>query len=154
MKSTLFARPHAVLLPTLLLFSVALVARAQQPPPPPEAPAATPPPTTSDESSSAKKSTKFPHADWFLIHGTVFDDKSLSLPGAQLRIKRQGEKKFRWNTYTNSRGEFAIRVPPGSQYEVAVQAQGFVNLTQSVDAKNGLGDENVTLHMARPERKK
>jgi len=154
MKSTLFARPHAVLLPTLLLFSVALVARAQQPPPPPEAPAATPPPTTSDESSSAKKSTKFPHADWFLIHGTVFDDKSLSLPGAQLRIKRQGEKKFRWNTYTNSRGEFAIRVPPGADYEVVVQSKGFAEATQPVNAKNGLSDETLVIRMELAERKK
>jgi hypothetical protein len=77
------------------------------------------------------------------------------LPGAQLRLRRTSEKKYRWNAYTNSRGEFAIRVPPGTNYEVLVQSKGFADATQPVDAKNGLNDESMVFRMElASERKK
>ena len=34
-----------------------------------------------------------------------------------LRLRKDGEKKYKWETSTNSRGEFAVRVPQGSNYE-------------------------------------
>jgi hypothetical protein len=137
----------------IAVFLVAAVCvRAQEPPPPPAPPAE---PSAPVESSSAKAAKHAHHLDEFLIHGTVFNDKAFSLPGAQLRIKRAGEKKYRWSTFTNSRGEFAIRVPPGSDYEVVVLSKGFAEATQPVDAKNGLGDENLVFRMAlAPEKKK
>jgi len=134
----------------LALSTAALLVRAQEPPPP-----ASPEPPAADESSTAKSPKHTRHVDEFLIHGTVFDDKALSLPGAQLRIRRANEKKYRWNTYTNSRGEFAIRVPPGTDYEVEVQYKGFAQATRSVDAKNGLSDESMVVRMElASERKK
>src|ERR1700760_1178085 len=75
-------------------------------------------------SSSKNENQKHSHANDFLIRGTVFTDKALSFPGAQLPIPKAGEKKFRWNDQTNSRGEFAIRVPQGTQYEIVVRAKG------------------------------
>src|SRR5260370_21469366 len=90
--------------------------QAQEPAPPalvsattPEAPAAT---------SNKPSKKKYSHTNDFLIRGTVFTDKALSFPGVQLRIRRAGEKKFRWECYTNSRGEFAVRLPQGSDYEM------------------------------------
>jgi hypothetical protein len=71
----------------------------------------------------------------FLILGTVYDEKALSLPGVQVRIRRSGEKKFRWETYTNSRGEFAVRVPPGYDYEVLSHMKNYQDQNQGVDAK-------------------
>jgi hypothetical protein len=140
----------AGVLATVALSAAAVSARAQEPPPPPP-----PEPSAPVESSSAKAAKHAHHLDEFLIHGTVFDDKAFSLPGAQLRIKRVGEKKYHWSTYTNSRGEFAIRVPPGSDYEVVVLSKGFAEATQPVDAKNGLGDDNLVFRMAlAPEKKK
>jgi len=49
-------------------------------------------------SSSANGRQKYSHANDFLVRGTVFTDKALSFPGVQLRIRRAGEKKFRWRT--------------------------------------------------------
>jgi hypothetical protein len=98
-------------------------------------------------SSSANSKQKYSHANDFLIRGTVFTDKALSFPGVQLRIRRAGEKKFRWEDQTNSRGEFAIRVPQGTQYEMVVRAKGFVDQARTVDARTGSGENNVVFRM-------
>ena len=90
---------------------------------------------------------KYSHANDFLVHGTVFTDKGLSFPGAQLRIRRSTEKKFRWESYTNSRGDFAIRVPRGSDYEIVVRSKHFHEQTRTVDAKTGAREENMVFRM-------
>ena len=88
-------------------------------------------------SSSSKSKPRYSHANDFLIRGTVFNEKALSLPGAQLRIRRSGDKKFRWESRTNSRGEFAMRVPQGSEYELVVHVKGYADMTRPVNAKDG-----------------
>jgi Carboxypeptidase regulatory-like domain len=99
-------------------------------------------------SSSAKSGKqKYSHADDFLIRGTVFTQKAMSFPGVQLRIRRSGEKKFRWEDRTNSRGEFAMRVPQGQQYEMIAHAKGFADQTRTIDARNGAGENNVVFRM-------
>jgi Carboxypeptidase regulatory-like domain len=124
----------AALLPS---FSVASE-QAQEPTPAPSAAPSTPSAPASTPSKPGKK--KYSHANDFLIHGTVFTDKAFSFPGAQIRIRKAGDKKFRWESYTNSRGEFAVRVPQGSEYEMVVSAKGFAEQTRAIDAKSG-GDE-------------
>jgi len=52
-----------------------------------------------------------------------------------VRIRRSGDKKYRWETYTNSRGEFAVRVFPGYEYEVLTHVKKYEDQTQNVDAK-------------------
>jgi hypothetical protein len=135
-----------------ILFTAAFVAsfsagfaRAQEAVPPSsssvpnsQAPAATP-------SKPGKK--KYSHVNDFLIRGTVFTDKALSFPGVQLRIRRAGEKKFRWESYTNSRGEFAVRVPQGSDYELVVRVKGFAEQTRAIDAKTGGNEESMVFRM-------
>ncbi len=108
------------------------------------------------QSSSAAKNSKqtYSHANDFLIRGTVFTEKALSFPGVQLRIRRSGEKKFRWEDRTNSRGEFAIRVPQGTQYEMVVHAKGFADQVKSIDARNGSGENNVVFRMEPAKRGK
>lgn len=126
----------------LLAPLASVFAWAQEPPaPPPPAPAApsTPP--------SKPGKAKYSHKDDFLIRGTVFNDKALSAPGVQLRIRRTGEKKFRWESYTNSRGEFAVRVPQGSDYEMVIHAKGFAEQTRTIDAKNGGNEERLVFRM-------
>jgi hypothetical protein len=71
----------------------------------------------------------------------------------QLRIRRSTEKKFRWDDSTNSRGEFAIRVPQGSQYEMVVHIKGFADQTRELDAKTGLGEARIVFRME-PEGEK
>ena len=90
---------------------------------------------------------KYSHANDFLIHGTVFTATGLSFPGVQLRIRRSTEKKFRWESYTNSRGDFAIRVPQGSDYEIVVRSKHFNEQTRTVDAKTSAREENMVFRM-------
>lgn len=117
---------------------------AQEPPPLPQ-------PDQSDSpapsSSSTKSNKKYSHANDFLIIGTVFTDKGYAFPGVELRIRRSSEKKFRWDSYSNSRGEFAIRVPQGTDYEMIVRAKGFADQTRSLDAKNGLNEARIVFRM-------
>jgi hypothetical protein len=99
-------------------------------------------------SSSAKNGKqKYSHANDFLIRGTVFTERAMSFPGVQLRIRRSGEKKFRWEDRTNSRGEFAMRVPQGGQYEMVVHAKGFADQAKTIDARSGSGENNVVFRM-------
>lgn len=121
-----------------LLFLAALVlpdlAAAQQPVPPPPPPSETPAPVApavpAQESSSKHKSKVPP----FLILGTVFNEHALAFPGVEVKIRRKGEKKFRYDTYTNSRGEFAIRVPDGIEYEVVIRQKNYKEQSQGVVA--------------------
>ena len=99
-------------------------------------------PAPSDSSSSRK--SKHSHADDLVIRGTVFNERGLALQGVKLRIRRSDQKKSRWETYTNSRGEFAVRVPKGPDYEIAAESKGFAKQSQAV---NGQSEENVVLHM-------
>jgi Carboxypeptidase regulatory-like domain len=70
-----------------------------------------------------------------LIIGTVFNENALSFPGVQVRVRRSGEKKFILEAYTNSRGEFAVRVPPGYEYEVVTHVKKYDDTTENVDSK-------------------
>jgi hypothetical protein len=126
------------LIATLFLATLVLpcLATAQQPvpppPPPPEAPTAAPPVAPTHESSStSKRKSKIPP---FLILGTVFNEHALAFPGVEVKIRRKDEKKFRYDTYTNSRGEFAIRVPDGIEYEVVVRQKNYKEQSQIVAA--------------------
>jgi hypothetical protein len=107
---------------------------AQEPvPPAPTAPSAGGESGQDTGSSSSKTKTRLIPS--FLIIGTVFNENALSFPRVQIRIRRSGEKKFRWETYTDSRGEFAVRVPPGFEYEVVTRVKKYADQTQHVDAK-------------------
>jgi hypothetical protein len=115
-------------------------------------PASPPPPPAPDSQPAATAPAKpgkqkYSHANDFLIRGTVFDEKALSFPAVELRVRRVDEKKFRWETHTNSRGEFAVRVPQGSDYEMVVHVKGFPDQTRTISAKNEDNLENVVFRM-------
>ena len=138
--------------PALLLAVIASAgARAQEP-----APAAAPPPPAAQQppaetpgaaASSSSKHSRNSHATDFLIIGTVFTDKAFAFPNVHLRVRRATEKKFRWEAYTNSRGEFAIRVPQGAEYEMVIVAKGFIDQSQGISAKSGISEDNVVFQM-------
>lgn len=141
-------RPRwTALLCTATLLAPLSAALAQEPatPPPLPPPASDSQPAPAAVSKPGKQ--KYSHANDFLIRGTVFDERALSFPGVELRIRRVGEKKFRWDTYTNSRGEFAVRVPQGSDYEMVVHMKGFPDQTRTISAKNEDNLENVVFRM-------
>jgi hypothetical protein len=53
--------------------------------------------------------------DYALIFGTVWGPDDRPVPGVKVNIRRAGEKKARWEVYSNSRGEFEQHVPVGRQ---------------------------------------
>ncbi len=52
-------------------------------------------------------------APYALIFGTVWGPGEHPLYGVHVKLRRAGEKKFRWEAISDHRGEFAIRVPAG-----------------------------------------
>ena len=131
----------------LFICSAATIFRAQEPAPPaPQVPAAPQPPAP-----EKAQNPKYSHASDFLIIGTIFDPKGYAFPGVELRIRRSTEKKYRWDSYTNSRGEFAVRVPQGSDYEMVVHAKGFADQTRALDAKTGVSEARIVFRMVAAE---
>ena len=134
-------RIHFAGMGVLFLAFAALLAAQETPPAAPTTPAP-------DSSSKEKPSKKqYSHANDFLIRGTVFNEKAFSFPDVELRFRKEGQKKYKWQTYTNSRGEFAVRVPQGSNYEILVRVKGFADQTKTVEAKGGGNEENVVFRM-------
>ncbi|HXN24824.1 MAG TPA: carboxypeptidase-like regulatory domain-containing protein [Candidatus Dormibacteraeota bacterium] len=88
------------------------------------------------------------YMEGFLLKGTVFTEQGFSLPEAELRIRRASEKKVRWSVRTDRRGEFAIRVPKGAEYNISVRARGYQEQTRTVDAKAGEGDDVIIFRMS------
>ena len=86
------------------------------------------------------------HARDFVIFATVFNDRGFALYGARTRLRREEEKKFRWETMSDHQGELAFRVPEGQQYEMVVEARGFQTQTRKIDARQGNRAE-LTIHM-------
>jgi hypothetical protein len=124
----------------LLSFFGSHFSRAQEPAPPP-------PPSAPPPAPDKPLKQKYSHASDFLITGTVFDPKGFAFPGVELRIRRSNEKKYRWDSYTNSRGEFAVRVPQGADYEMVIRAKGFADQTRALDAKTGVSEARIVFHM-------
>jgi hypothetical protein len=80
------------------------------------------------------------HAHDFVIFATVFTQQGFSLSGARVRVRREAEKKFRWEALSDRRGELGVRVAQG-EYEVIVEARGFKPETRMVDAREGNREE-------------
>jgi len=106
------------------------------------------------ESSSKQAQSKNTHGNDFLVRGTVFTPEGLALPGVELRIRRASEKKFRWDTASNSRGEFAVRVKMGADYEVVARAKGYQDQSLAVNASTGERFKDLVFHMQRQTGKK
>jgi hypothetical protein len=81
-----------------------------------------------------------------VIFATVFTDKGFALPGARVRVRREDEKKFRWEAMSDHQGELGIRVKQGAEYELTIEARGFKPQTRKVDAREG-DREDLTLQM-------
>lgn len=134
-----------------LLLSFAASVGAQEAPQPPATQSPSPTESTSKE-KTGQSATR--HSDDFLVRGTVFTQEGFALPGAELRIRRTSEKKIRWQTVSNSRGDFAVRVKMGADYEVLVRAKGFAEQSVPVDAKTGDRYKDLVFRMEHQGNKK
>jgi hypothetical protein len=137
------------LLAVILLGSAGAPAQEPAQPSPP-APSAQPVPPVSETPAPSSK----PHANQgkkplpgFLIIGSVFNEKTLSFPGVQVRVRRAEEKKYRWEAETNARGEFAVRVPDGHEYEVLVYVKNYQGQTRKFSTNNGDIQQRLSFRM-------
>ena len=61
-----------------------------------------------------------------LIFGTVWGPDDRPIAGVKVKIRRAGEKKARWETYSNRRGEFEQLLPAGKQdYVIWADLKGY-----------------------------
>jgi len=87
--------------------------------------------------------------DYALIFGTVWSPDDRPLAGVKVKIRRAGEKKARWEVYSNWRGEFAQRVPVGKQeYIVWAETKGY----KSPNGRHLQPGPEVTVRIASNER--
>lgn len=113
--------------------------------PPPQQPSSPAQEASKGESDThGKKHKSLPP---YLIIGTVFNENALSYPKARVQIRQAGEKKFRWDTYTNSQGEFALRVPDGQEYELVVREKKYKEVSLKIDAKSGGMQERLSIRL-------
>jgi hypothetical protein len=103
---------------------------------------------------SAIAADKFPpgqaqrETPYALIFGTVWGPDDRPVYGVKIKIRREGEKKARWEQYSNRSGEFAQRVPAGKQdYVVSAELKGL----KSTNGRPLLGEE-VKVHVDGDER--
>jgi len=62
--------------------------------------------------SSGDSKREKPYA---VIFGTVWGPDNHPLYGVKIKLRREDEKKARWELYSDHNGEFALRVPAGKQ---------------------------------------
>lgn len=77
------------------------------------------------------------HAHDFVIFANVFNEHGFALFGARVRVRREEDKKFRWEAVSDHQGELAVRVPQNSQYELTIEARGLKTQTRKIDATQG-----------------
>ena len=109
--------------------------------------------TASGMAADGAQRKKGIHQEDFLVFGTVFTQQGLVLPGAEVRVRRAGERKTRWEARSDRRGEFAVRVPRGAEYGLSVRAAGYQEQTQKIDAKTGNRADLVLRLSPAPGRK-
>jgi hypothetical protein len=95
--------------------------------------------------SSAGDKGEQPYA---LIFGTVWGPNDHPLYGVRVKIRRENEKKVRWELYSDRRGEFAQRVPAGKQdYVIWADVKD-----RKSENGNPLQGEEVKVHVEADER--
>ena len=65
--------------------------------------------------ASAQDSAKDKPKPYALLFGTMWGANNRPLPGVMIHIRRVQDKKARWTLVSNNEGEFAQRVPTGTQ---------------------------------------
>jgi len=83
-----------------------------------------------------------------LIFGTVWGPDNRPAYGVKIKIRLDGEKKARWEQYSDHSGEFAQRVPAGKQdYVIWADLKGYKS-----SFGHPLQAEEVKVHVDSDER--
>ena len=86
-----------------------------------------------------------------LVFGTVFQGSYLALPGAKVVAYNEANRRKKYRTVTNYRGEYRIRVPAGdATYVISATASGFVGASRTAKV---YGIEKTTANLILISRK-
>jgi hypothetical protein len=88
-------------------------------------------------SSNALAPQKKPSPNDCILYVTVFTDQGARLPDAAFTAHATGKNKPHWDGYSDSRGEFAVRVSFQGDYEIEVKAKGYDPQTRKVTSEVG-----------------
>lgn len=87
--------------------------------------------------------------DYALIFGTVWGPDDRAVPGIKVKLRSAEDKKVRGEVYSNRRGEFEFRVPPGKHdYVIWADIKGY-KLPSGGHLQPG---PEVTVHIENNER--
>jgi hypothetical protein len=93
--------------------------------------------------------TPYSRAPYAVIFGTVWDPDNRAVYGLHVQLRRAGEKKVRWEAYSDHRGEFAFRVPPGkTDYELSIDPKSL----KALKNKGLTNREPVKVHVEYDEQ--
>ena len=97
------------------------------------------------DATPAKKHAK----PYSLVFGTVWGPDDRPVYGVRVKIRRANERKAHWEQFSDHRGEFGQRLPPGpADYVVWADLHGFKSLTGK-DLNPG---DEVKVHIDNEER--
>jgi hypothetical protein len=101
---------------------------------------------------SAPASQRKPSPDDCIFYATVFTNEGWLLVGAEIHVHPTGKKKPDYEAWSDRRGEFAVRVPHGGDYDIQVKADKFIAQVRTAHAETG--QQNMVFHMEpQPEKK-
>lgn len=99
------------------------------------------------------QSAKQLRKDYALIFGTVWDKENRPVHGAVIKIRRDSDKKARWEQISDRSGEFAQRVPPGkADYVVWIDNTRYVADSAVARRKFKPGQVQTRVHIDNDER--
>lgn len=91
-----------------------------------------------------QSASQAPKKDYALIYGTVWGADEHPQAGVRITIRQASGKKAKWELVSDSRGEFAQRVPAGGQ-DYIIQAD--------IKTPKGQPKPAITVHIDDNERK-
>ncbi len=91
----------------------------------------------------SQNSTQSLKKDYALIYGTVWGPDAHPVAGVPIKIRKASDKKAKWQLTSDARGEFAQRVPVGTE-DYVVQAD--------VKVPKGQPQPQTTVHIDHNER--
>ena len=103
----------------------------------------------SDAKAAQGKAAPYERAPYAVIFGTLWDPDSRAVYGVHMQLRRAGEKKVRWEAFSDHRGEFAFRVPSGKgNYELSADPKSLKELK----SKGLVNKQPVKVHVELDEQ--
>jgi hypothetical protein len=110
------------------------------------------PPANLNLLASAAAGQRKPTPSDCIFYATVFTDKGNLLEGAEIHVHPNGKKRPDYVAWSDRRGEFAVHVDPGLDYDIEVKAGGFAPQVRTVNAQ--VGRQDLVFHMELKHGKK